>query len=138
MNFDLDISELFGLHSVEEIFETAMRGGSTMTKIKYEEKLRQLEEKEGKLFTIPEISNILGVPQDVIRTKLQWNSARTFKLWHYKAKHEITLVPIDEVLKMVAQNTPVLPVLKALADSNVITNETTTKSIIAMLENYRG
>lgn len=134
--FNMDTPNMFGIDTIDELCQFIASGGEIMTKKQYEENLKALEEKEGKLFTIREVSEMLHVPIDTIKYHISWQSVRTLKLRHYKTQQNVTLIPQDEVLKMMARNTSLLPLLRGLTafqDDSIVT----IGDAIATLEQYR-
>lgn len=89
-------------------------GGDYMSKSRYEKTIQDLEEKEGKLFTIPEVSRISGVDQFTIHATLKREDIRSISIRHYKTQRNITLLPEKEVMKIFAKCTSCLKMLKAL------------------------
>lgn len=120
---------------VAQICSAALNGGEFMTKTKYEKELKALEEKEGKLFTIREMAEMMHVSVDVIHVYIHVDSIRTFKLRHYKTQQNVTLIPQNEVLKVMVKRTSVLPMLKSLIE--LTDNEATLSDLIKTLDTYR-
>lgn len=129
---------MFYFSDYPDDFNLILEGVKEMTKKKYEKELQELEEKEGKLFTVREIAELLREDEQTIHLYLKWANARTFKIWHYKARHNITLIPQDEVLKILVKRTHVLPMLKALAKIDALDCKTLSECIDKLEVIYEG
>lgn len=115
MEYDIfSLEQELKLEPLEGIIRAICLGGEFMTKTKYEERLHELEEKEGKCFTIKEISEITHLPIDTIKVYISLQSVKTFKILHYKTQQNITFVPQNEVLKLMLKRTSILHLLKGL------------------------
>lgn len=113
MYYDIFDSEEFS--ELQTAVISAIMGGEVMSKTKYEQKIRELEEKEGKCFTIKEVSEITRIPVDMVKLYLSLNSAKIFKIRHYKTQKNMTLISQSEILKLMLNRTSILPLLKGLA-----------------------
>lgn len=112
-DYDMDLNAIMVLAS-----------GEYMSKKAYEKVLQDLEEKEGKVFTIPELSKLIKVNQDTIHSYINLHYVKVFRIRHYKTQRNVTLISQDEALKIIAQRTACLPMLKALNEMHGLGNMT--------------
>lgn len=121
----------------KEFINFVLLGDEYMTKTKYEKNLRDLEEKEGKMFTIREVASILNERIDTIGYYIKLHGIETFKIRYYRTQKLISLVPEREVLKLIADRTSALSILKAFMHMSNNSGIKTIEDAIDALENAK-
>lgn len=76
---------------------------------------------------------MIKVSESDIHLYIKRNDVRTFKLKYWRTQSNITLVPKEEVLKILALKTPCLLMLKALHELQM---DASVEDLIQLLESY--